>query len=218
MPEPEPKTARGRKTRLRILTATADLIAEHGVAEVHLDDVCDRARVSRSQLYHYFEHKADLVRSVVSVTTDAVVAGQADRLDTLDSWAAVEAWCEAAVAHQQAVGGVGGCPIGSLVGQLAERDECVRVTLATSFDRWEGHLAQGLEHMMSLGLLGPDANPARLATAVMASLQGGLLLSQTRRDAGQLRIALDGALAMLRAAASPMTLSAVVPARSEALP
>lgn len=217
MPEPEPKTARGRRTRRRILTATADLIVERGVTAVNLDEVCDRASVSRSQLYHYFEDKADLVRSVVSVTTDAVLAGQADRLDALDSWAAVEAWCEAVVAHQQAAGGVGGCPIGSLVGQLAERDECARAALATSFDRWEGHLARGLEHMVSLGLLGPGANPARLATSVMASLQGGLLLSQTRRDPAQLRIALDGALAMLRAA-SPRPISAVVPARSEALP
>ena len=47
------------------------------------------------------------------------------------------------------------------------------------------------------GELRGDADPERLATATMASLQGGLLLSQVRRDPGQLRAALDAALAYL---------------------
>jgi hypothetical protein len=55
--------------------------------------------------------------------------------------------------------------------------------------------------MQQRGKLRPDANPGRLATATMASLQGGLLLTQARRDPGQLRVALDGALTMLRASA-----------------
>ena len=47
-----------------------------------------------------------------------------------------------------------------------------------------------------------DADPAVLAAATMASLQGGLLLTQVRRDPHQLRIALDAARAYLRLAAA----------------
>ncbi len=194
----EPKTTKGRATRDRVLATAADLITDRGVAGVSLDDVCAHARVSRSQLYHYFDDKADLVRAVVGVTTDAVLAGQDEHLDHLDSWAAIEAWCDQLVSFQQARNGAGGCPIGSLVGQLAERDEGARAALAASFDRWERHLAHGLERMAARGELRPDADPAALATATMASLQGGLVLTQARRDPRQLRIALDGALAMLR--------------------
>ena len=61
----------------------------------------------------------------------------------------------------------------------------------------------GLEQMRGRGELRSDADPAALATATMASLQGGLLLTQVRRDPGQLRLALDGALANLRTAAAP---------------
>jgi len=41
---------------------------------------------------------------------------------------------------------------------------------------------------------------ATLATATMVSIQGGLLLTQVRRDPKQLRIALDAARVVLRAA------------------
>jgi len=44
-----------------------------------------------------------------------------------------------------------------------------------------------------------DANPS--PTATMASLQGGLLLTQVRRDPNRLRIALDAARNNLRIAA-----------------
>jgi len=104
------------------------------------------------------------------------------------------------VSSQQSRGARGGCPIGSLVGQLAERDDRARATLAVSLDRWEGHLAAGLARMRDMGELRPDIDPARLATATMASLQGGLLLTQARRDPEQLRAALDGAMSMLRGA------------------
>jgi TetR/AcrR family transcriptional regulator, transcriptional repressor for nem operon len=46
------------------------------------------------------------------------------------------------------------------------------------------------------------ADPARLATATLAAIQGGLVLTQTRRDPQQLRIALDAAYAYLRSFAA----------------
>ena len=62
-------------------------------------------------------------------------------------------------------------------------------------------LMAGLRRMQTPGQLRADADPARLATATMASLQGRLLLTQARGDPGQLRAVLDGAPLMLRAAA-----------------
>lgn len=198
----EPKTARGRATRERIVDAAAALTEHHGVAGTSLDDVCARARVSRGQLYHYFDNRADLMRAVVAGTTDAVLSAQEQLLAGLDSWPAIEAWFAEMVAVQEQRGARGGCPIGSLVGQLAERDDGARSELARGFDRWERHLRDGLERMRLRGELCATADPQRLATATMASLQGGLLLTQTRRNPQQLRIALDGALVQLHAEAT----------------
>ncbi|MGI8429802.1 MAG: TetR/AcrR family transcriptional regulator [Solirubrobacteraceae bacterium] len=198
----EPKTVRGRETRERILRAAAEVVAEQGAAAMSLDSVGVRARASRSQLYHYFDDRADLVRAVVRATAEAVLGAQAEHLEHLDSWAAIEAWFDQLVSFQEVGEARGGCPIGSLVGQLAERDDTARAALAASLDRWEGHLADGLARMHARGELAPRVDPSRLATATMASLQGGLLLTQARRDPVQLRTALDGAMSMLRTAAA----------------
>jgi TetR/AcrR family transcriptional regulator, transcriptional repressor for nem operon len=197
----KPKTARGRVTRERIVRAATELVGSNGAVATSLDEVCKRAGASRSQLYHYFDDKADLVRAVVGATTNTVLDAQAEELERLDSWEGIQAWFDKLGAVQKACGARGGCPIGSLVSQLAERDERARAELAASFGRWERHLTAGLAMMSVRGELRRDADPARLATATMASLQGGLLLTQVRRDPAQLRVALDGAMTMLRGAA-----------------
>jgi len=197
-----PATAKGRATRERILHAAAELVAEKGTAGVSLDDVRARTGASRSQLYHYFEDRDDLIRAVIGATTDAVIDAQGDLLDHLDSWAGIDRWLDSHVQVQFERQAAGGCPIGSLVGQLAERDPGARAAIAAGFERWEAHLRDGLTRMKTRGKLREDADPAALATATMASLQGGLLLTQVRRDPRQLRIALDAARANLRLAAA----------------
>lgn len=192
-----PTTEKGRATRRRVVQAATRIVIEKGVAAMSLDDVGERARVSRSQLYHYFEDRDDLLCAVVDATTEMVLGAQDGHLEDLGSWAAIDGWIDHILALQATPRG---CPLGSLVGQLAERDERARIALAVGFGRWEAHLADGLLRLGAARELRADADPAQLATATMASLQGGLMLGQVHRDPVRLRRALDGARAMLHAA------------------
>jgi TetR/AcrR family transcriptional repressor of nem operon len=199
----EPKTRRGLASRERIVASATDLVGERGVNGTSLDDVLAAAGAGKSQLYHYFRDKEDLVRAVVARQTERVLAAQMPLLDELDSWAAIAAWFDALVELQDQRGCAGGCPIGSLASELADRDEAVRHDLVISFDRWEGYLARSLALMRERGELDGRADPATLAMAVMAGIQGGLLLTQTRKTSRPLRIALDAALIYLRSFAAP---------------
>jgi TetR/AcrR family transcriptional repressor of nem operon len=201
MAEP-PRTARGRATRERIVAAAAALVRQCGVAETSLDDVIELADVSKSQLYLYFEDRAALLREVVAHNADLVLTAQEPHLGALDSWKAIRAWLDSLVELQSAGGARGGCAIGSLVGQLAETDEQARNLLAASFERWEQPLRRGLSSMQERGKLDRRANPDRLATATLAAIQGGLVLTQSRRDPEQLAIAVDAAYTHLRSHAA----------------
>jgi AcrR family transcriptional regulator len=196
----QPTTEKGRATRRRILQAASRLIAERGVDQVSLEDVEREAGVGRSQLYHYFDGRDDLLRAVIDTTTDAVLGAQDGLLGDLGSLEAIDRWFDGLVALQDERGARGGCPIGSLVGQLAERDEETRTALVSGFERWEKPLVAGLARMQERGRLRHDASVRELADVTMAAIQGGLLLTQVRRDPGQLRRALDGARAVLAAA------------------
>ena len=197
--EKQPRTARGRATRERIVRAATELVAQRGVAGTSLDDVRELAQASKSQLYLYFADRDELLRAVAESTCDTVLEAQADALANFDSVAGIERYLDAIVALQ-VERHTPGCPIGSLAGQLVERDETSRVILADGLERWEDSLRAGLEAMADRQELRPDANPALLATQTLMLLQGGLLVSQVRRDPGQMRIAADTVLELVQAA------------------
>jgi AcrR family transcriptional regulator len=194
----QPRTARGRATRERIVHAATELVAARGVAGTSLDDVRELAHASKSQLYLYFSDRDELLRAVAESTCDAVNDTQADIIADVDSLEGIERYLDAVVALQ-IERSTPGCPIGTLAGQLAEHDERSRLILAAGLERWEHSLQTGLETMAARGELQPDADPTLLATQTLMLLQGGLLLSQVRRDPKQMRIAADSVLALIRA-------------------
>lgn len=187
-------TAKGRATRARIVEAAATLIFEHGVAGTSLDDVKSSAGVSSSQLYHYFADKGALVSAVIAHQVDAVLEGQEPYLSKLDSMEALRAWRDALVAIRRDLRCEGGCPIGSLASELAESDATLRRKAAAGFQRWEGSIRAGLVSMQERGELRADADVDALATAVLASAQGGILLTQAYRTTKPLEVALDAVL------------------------
>lgn len=193
----EPTTQRGAQTRRRIVAAATDVVAERGAAGASLDEVGARASTSRGQLYHYFSDKNDLLRAVAQATNDVVLDGQRSRFDALGSWTGLTAWMAELVELQVQLHGRGGCPMANLLTQLGERDDSVREVLAGGFERWEASIREGLRAMVESGELRSDTDVAWLALSTLASLQGGLVLTQARRDPRALRQALDGALALI---------------------
>jgi AcrR family transcriptional regulator len=168
------------------------------VVNTSTEEILKAAHVSNSQLYHYFDDKDDLTRAVVAYQVQRVVGHQETVLTGLDSLAALEGWRDAVVAMASERHGRGGCPIGSLASELADLNEDARHTLCDGFERWETAIREGLTTMRDRGELRADAKPGELALATLTALQGGLLLSQTRRDATPLATGLDAAIAHIR--------------------
>jgi len=191
-------TTKGLATRERIVDAASTLILEQGVDAAKLEDIQDAAHVSASQLYHYFEDKSALILAVIDHQTEAVLGAHRPVLERLDSFAALEEWRDLIVASIESRHCVGGCPLGSLVGGLGESDPLARTALNNSFSEWERLLRVGLETMRHHGELRADIDVESLAVGVLASVQGGLLLSQTRRDSVAVRTAVDMVIAYLR--------------------
>ncbi|HEY2055935.1 MAG TPA: TetR/AcrR family transcriptional regulator [Solirubrobacterales bacterium] len=184
-------TKKGAETRERIVGAAAQLIFERGVAGTGMEDIKEAAGVSSSQLYHYFADKQALVHAVIAHQSDAVLAVQEPLLGKLDSLDALRAWRDQAVAIERQLQCKGGCPIGTLAGELAEADPEARADIAAGFARWEGAIAQGIEAMHERGELPARVDPDRLALALLAAHQGGLILTQVRRDPAPIEAALD---------------------------
>jgi AcrR family transcriptional regulator len=200
---PTPKlTPKGSATRARIVEAAADLVLARGVGGTSLDDIRAGTLTSKSQLFHYFPGgKSELIGAIAAFQAERVLDAQRPYLDTLDTWEAWEGWRGAVVAHYTSQPSWG-CPIGALASELIGNDAERAAEVAASMDRWRGYLQAGLTRMRAAGLLRADADPETFALAILSSLQGGLLLTQTMQSSKPLEAALDGAMMALRAMAA----------------
>jgi TetR/AcrR family transcriptional regulator, transcriptional repressor for nem operon len=188
-------TRKGAETRARIVDAAAQLIYQQGVAGTTIEEVRDCAHVSSSQLYHYFDDKPALVRAVIERQADLAIGTQ-ERFD-LSSLDGLREWRDFVVDHNRDSSGRGGCPVGSLGSALAETEPEARTVVAAAFKRWEASIMAGLLRMHALGRLQPEADPRQLAMALLAALEGGLLLAQIQRDPEPLAAALDAMITLI---------------------
>jgi TetR/AcrR family transcriptional regulator, transcriptional repressor for nem operon len=193
-------TPKGERTRARIVEAAARLIYERGVAGTTLDDVKTAAEVSGSQMYHYFPDKDELVQAVITHQA-GVIAGNHRQAD-LGSAEGLKAWRDMVIAQARTAEGKGGCPLGSLTGQLAETDPRARALLAGGFGQWQAAIADGLRRLRDAGHLPDGTDPDALAVTLLATLQGGLLLAQVQRDTRPLETAV-GTLLELASSGRP---------------
>jgi TetR/AcrR family transcriptional regulator, transcriptional repressor for nem operon len=176
----------------------AELFAERGIAATTVDEVLAAAGAGKGQFYHYFRSRDELAAAAVGFRCAQVVAGLSEALGGVSSLAGLEeALAGFMTGFEQS--GMPGCPIGTLAAEVAGRNEDARLQAAAGFDAWERLLADALERMRQRGELRADAEPALLATGLLASIEGGMVLSQARKDMASLRVAVEAGLARVRA-------------------
>ena len=186
-------TVKGARTRARIVEEAAALIHERGVASTTLEDVKVAAEVSGSQLYHYFPDKNDLVQAVIDYQAETIVNRNRQALGGANG---IEAWRSMVISAAKRTKAKGGCALGSLVGQLAESDPEARALIAGGFEQWAAAIGDGLKTLAAEGKLASGIDPDDLATTVLATLEGGLLLSQVQQSSRPFETAINTLLVL----------------------
>ena len=186
-------TPKGARTRARIVEAAAALIHERGVAATSLEDVKVATEVSGSQMYHYFPDKSDLLQAVIDYQAETIVRHQGNALRRANG---IEAWRKMVITAARRTKAKGGCPLGSLAGQLAESDPEARALIASGFNRWSAAILDGVRALHADGRLPSDIDPDDLAITLLATIQGGTLLAQVQRSSRPFETAVDTVLAL----------------------
>lgn len=170
--------------RERITRATAELFRRQGYNGTSLSQVTKLAEAPVGSLYHHFPGgKADLAETVI------LSSGQAYRelfemiFDAApDPARAVTDFFDGAAIVLEESGYLDACPIGTVALEVASTNDRLRQATADVFDSWT---ASASVRLRAAGL--PQARAKELATALVAAVEGGFMLSRAARDAEPLR-------------------------------
>ncbi len=190
-------TARGAATRQRIVEAAAALIRERGVGETGLDDIGSATATSKSQMFHYFPGgKTDLLLAVAAYEAEQVIIDQRPYLGDLTTWRKWQAWRRRVIEKYDAQRDR--CPLTALTSHMGKATPATRQIVSDLYDRWSQFLAAGVQALKDSGEIDDGTDVDATATAVLAAIQGSVLMMQATDSISYLEIALGEALDALR--------------------
>ena len=170
--------SRGQPSRERIVAGAADLIRRRGLAGSTIRDLAAHAGAPLGSTYHYFPRgKQQLAAEAVRFAGDAtarvlrrsLLAGPSAGLGDFLAW-----WRQLVLDSDFTAG----CPVLAVAVEEPPGGDAEAVTAAAeAFTAWEGVLAEALRRD------GVARDPAaRLATLIVAAVEGAVALCRARRD------------------------------------
>lgn len=179
---------RVKERKGQILDIAARLIGERGFHNTSVDDVIDEAGLSgKSHFYHYFPSKEEMGYAVL----DRQLARFADRgvailrepmLDPLDRLAL---FIDSLVALRTERGYEGASALTTFAAEMADSHEGFRRRIGLVFERWAEQIQSLLREARPQ--LRDGVDEARLATFIIATLEGAALMTRIKREVGPMQ-------------------------------
>ena len=176
MTKPETK---GERTRKQLVATTAALLQRQGYHATGLSQIVEESGTPRGSLYFYFPGGKD------ELTISALEAASHDwraRIDATiaaapDLGQAVEDVCRLLADDLASSKYQNGCPVAAVALETAATSKQVREAVESHFADWNHSIAGRLT---ARGM--PAAAARSLATFVLASVEGALLLAKVQRS------------------------------------
>jgi AcrR family transcriptional regulator len=180
-------------TRERLIENTRELLWERGYVGTSPKAIQERSGAGQGSMYHHFHGKPDLAlaaieRNAADLVTgaDADLSGPGTVLERVTRY----------MRRERAA--LRGCPVGRLtMDPDVMADPRLRRPVEDAFAAVRARLAEVLDEGRANGELAPSADPAAIAAALVAALQGGYVLARASGSADTYAQAVDGALALL---------------------
>ena len=167
------------ETKDRLLRAGERLFRAQGYSGTGLKQLAKEARAPWSSMYHFFPNgKEQLAEEVVRYAGE-LYAQMIRRSFAVypDPVQAINAMFTAEAKILRSSGFRNGCPIASVALDVASTTEKIRKPCADVFASWVGAMAEGITRS---GV--PEDTATDLASYVLASLEGAIILSRTSRS------------------------------------
>ena len=191
-------------SRDRVLACAREMFYQVGYHSTSVDDVLKGCGVAKSNFYYHFESKEALATAVLDQriaefeTLLSLTLSNPMLSPVLQLRSFLEAVCEAHSSNK-----LGGCPLGNFAASLANdtaeaAQNRFRTSIAALFDRLFAAAEACLALGAARGEFRGDVAPAQLATVLVAGVQGLLLVSKTRQDAGYASMCASALIALFQ--------------------
>lgn len=159
-----PRSRRGAETRARLVEAAKAVFEEKGFHEARISDFAERAGLTHSAFYHYFDSKEEILREVATVIDHTLNAGVDIILDQRSTATPRERIAAAMrirlKAHREEA------RIMNVIEQVSRHNEPVRALWSQFYEQHVKEMANSIEQLQRRGLADPALDPVIVTDAL----------------------------------------------------
>jgi TetR/AcrR family transcriptional regulator, transcriptional repressor for nem operon len=181
-----PKVTKGEQTRRKIVEEAAQIFNRRGYDGSSLSQLMEATGLKKGGIYRYFSSKEELAFEAFDHSWK--VAWRA-RMDHVDEKSTGVARLKQTIANfvERRPSIPGGCPILNTAVDSDDGNRMLRARVLKALKSWVGHLQAIVEQAIQDGEIRADADSKDIATLIVATLEGGMMMSRLERDDAALR-------------------------------
>jgi TetR/AcrR family transcriptional repressor of nem operon len=177
---------KGEQTRKKIVEAAAPIFNQRGYEGSSLNDLMVATGLKKGGIYRHFASKEELAAEAFDYTWEAAWHARLLHVDEkVNGIAKLKQLIANFIDHRSPV--AGGCPVLNTAIDADDGNPVLRARVARALRSWLGRLQGIVEQAQERGETRPAIDPKCVATLVVASLEGALMISRLQRNDEALR-------------------------------
>ena len=182
---------KGEITREKILEAARELFNTKGFGATTISDLVEATGMQKGSLYFHFSGKDDIAREVLNEATIEFMEFLNKSLSGDNPGASFDNFFRCALDKHLATGFVGGCIFGNTALEMSDTNpEFVRV-VDKVFNEWIDRIRSVVASAQNRGQIRTDISSEALAQLIIATMEGGIMMSRLKKDERPMRECLD---------------------------
>jgi TetR/AcrR family transcriptional repressor of nem operon len=193
---PDNQSRKGDRTRQRIIARSAPLLNQKGYAGCSLQDIMAAAGVEKGGIYRHFASKQELALATFDFAWAEVYRSRIRGLEEIDDpLLRIEAFIRNFTERRPAL--PGGCPLLNTAIDADDGNAALRARAQEALDGWRGRLSSLVSSAVRRGSLNRRVRPDDVASLIIGTLEGALMMSRLDGDRAALKIARDHLISYL---------------------
>lgn len=173
---------KGEMTRERILEVARELFNSKGFNATTISDLVAATGMKKGSLYFHFSGKDAIAREVLSEATAEFMDFLSTALGGDNPGASLENFFRCALEKHLGTGFVGGCIFGNTALEMSDSNPEFAGAIDKVFDEWISRVAVAVTGAQKNGQLRTDISSGALANHIVATIEGGIMMSRLKKD------------------------------------
>lgn len=172
--------SKGEETRQRIIAVAAGIINQRGYKGCSINDIMAATGLEKGGIYRHFESKEELAAEAFDFAWANTFSLRTHDLDSISDPIDRLKQHIARFAYRSQI--PGGCPLLNTAIDSDDGNPVLRERVRKALRNWQAMLRKTLEEGIAQGSINPRLNIENAANHIIASLEGGMVISRLERN------------------------------------